>query len=306
MKILSGLLLICFFAISSCELIVDVEVPYDGDKLVVNGLQKSDQRWMIDLSYSKYILSSYNEGGFPSVPNGSVTIYGDDGSEFQLHADTLGLFVHDSYPLPGHKYTIVARSNTSNEVRAEMVMPRAVKIKNVEWDSASVSQPNGQGFEYWYATLPLTVTFDDPAEEKNYYAVAVVVDFTVTRQYPGETQPRTDSARSFYQTVIVDPGIASEDERKTRFSDITFDGRTYTAPLEIQVGGNPDFKIHRVDVQLVSLSEDYFRYEESVFLYRETDGDPFAQPVQIYSNVQNGFGIFAGTSHDYKRWNKTP
>ncbi|MBK6525335.1 MAG: DUF4249 family protein [Crocinitomicaceae bacterium] len=28
--------------------------------------------------------------------------------------------------------------------------------------------------------------------------------------------------------------------------------------------------------------------------YQETAGDPFAQPVQVYSNVENGFGIFGG------------
>jgi hypothetical protein len=49
-------------------------------------------------------------------------------------------------------------------------------------------------------------------------------------------------------------------------------------------------------VSLMSLSEDYFKYKLSLEKYQETAGDPFAQPVQVYSNVENGFGIFGGYS----------
>ena len=47
-------------------------------------------------------------------------------------------------------------------------------------------------------------------------------------------------------------------------------------------------------VQLKSVSEDYFNYFNTVSLQSWTSGDPFSEPVQVYSNVQDGFGIFAG------------
>lgn len=299
-------LLIALVKLSSCELIVDVDVPYDGDKLVINGVQQLDQPWKVDLSYSKYILSNLYQGGFLSVPNASVTVYGDEGEVFELQPDSLGYYVHNSYPREGHKYTIVAHSNESNEVKADMSVPTAVKIRSVKWDSTAVSHSNSSGVEYWGARLPLTVTFDDPPGEKNYYSVGVIVKFTVTRNYPGEPGPRTDTITQFFQAAIVDPGIATEEEHKTRFSDVLFDGTTYSAPMEVMAGGAPDFSTYQVEVRLISLSEDQFRYEESISLYRQTNGDPFAQPVQIYSNVQNGFGIFAASSVDFIRWNKAP
>jgi len=47
---------------------------------------------------------------------------------------------------------------------------------------------------------------------------------------------------------------------------------------------------------LSSVSEDYYKYNVTLAKYEQTQGDPFAQPVQVYSNIENGFGIFGGYS----------
>ena len=51
-------------------------------------------------------------------------------------------------------------------------------------------------------------------------------------------------------------------------------------------------------VYLISASEDYFRYKRTYSLQEESSGDPFAQPVNVYNNIENGFGIVAGYSED--------
>ena len=54
--------------------------------------------------------------------------------------------------------------------------------------------------------------------------------------------------------------------------------------------------VERSILKLNYSKEDYFKYKLSLEKYQETAGDPFAQPVQVYSNVENGFGIFGGYS----------
>jgi hypothetical protein len=58
-------------------------------------------------------------------------------------------------------------------------------------------------------------------------------------------------------------------------------------------------------VYLKSLEEDYYQYEKSKHLYYENgDGDdPFTEPVLIYSNVENGLGVFGGFSSDTTSFN---
>lgn len=52
----------------------------------------------------------------------------------------------------------------------------------------------------------------------------------------------------------------------------------------------------RVMVELQAISPELYRYLKSVELYRVTESDAFSEPVQIYSNVQNGWGIFGSLS----------
>ena len=52
----------------------------------------------------------------------------------------------------------------------------------------------------------------------------------------------------------------------------------------------------RLYVILSTVSEGQYRYTRSVDLQYENDGNPFAEPVQVYTNVENGFGIMAGSS----------
>ena len=52
----------------------------------------------------------------------------------------------------------------------------------------------------------------------------------------------------------------------------------------------------QVMVELQAISPEYYRYLKSVELYRVSESDAFTEPVQIYSNVQNGWGIFGSLS----------
>lgn len=52
----------------------------------------------------------------------------------------------------------------------------------------------------------------------------------------------------------------------------------------------------RVMVELQAISPEFYRYLKSMQLYRITQSDAFSEPVQIFSNVQNGWGIFGSLS----------
>ena len=54
----------------------------------------------------------------------------------------------------------------------------------------------------------------------------------------------------------------------------------------------------RVMVELESITKDYYNFLKSMELYRITASDGYAEPVQIYSNVQNGWGILGALSYD--------
>lgn len=75
-----------------------------------------------------------------------------------------------------------------------------------------------------------------------------------------------------------------------------YDSRTGEMIVETkQVYENVEFE-PRVMVELQAISPEYYRYLKSVELYRITDTDAFSEPVRVYSNVKNGWGILGSLS----------
>ena len=49
-------------------------------------------------------------------------------------------------------------------------------------------------------------------------------------------------------------------------------------------------------LQVLYISETYYEYLKTARLHDETRENPFAEPLNVYGNVENGYGIFAGYS----------
>lgn len=59
----------------------------------------------------------------------------------------------------------------------------------------------------------------------------------------------------------------------------------------------PEFA-SRVMVELQAISPELYKYMKSLQLYQVSSNDTYSEPVQIYSNVQNGWGILGALSYD--------
>lgn len=59
--------------------------------------------------------------------------------------------------------------------------------------------------------------------------------------------------------------------------------------------GSPAYS-YRLYVVLRTVTEDYYQYNYTRDLQASVENNPFAQPVQLYDNIDGGLGIFAGYS----------
>ena len=92
------------------------------------------------------------------------------------------------------------------------------------------------------------------------------------------------------------------------FNDLLFNGQNKNLELEIPneeywnfIDGSTEWSYKRLSLTLYlhNISKSYYYYRTSLELYQNASGNPFAQPVQVYSNIDNGFGIFAGSQVSY-------
>ncbi|KAA3640405.1 MAG: DUF4249 family protein, partial [Bacteroidetes bacterium] len=74
------------------------------------------------------------------------------------------------------------------------------------------------------------------------------------------------------------------------FTDKAFDGNEYTIK-----GWDYGWweTVESFKLELVNLSKDGYLYLRSLEDYYNSEGNPFAQPATVYSNIENGYGIFA-------------
>jgi Domain of unknown function (DUF4249) len=49
-------------------------------------------------------------------------------------------------------------------------------------------------------------------------------------------------------------------------------------------------------MELRAITPEYYRYYKSQELYADAQGNPFAEPITVYTNIREGYGIFAAYS----------
>lgn len=142
----------------------------------------------------------------------------------------------------------------------------------------------------------MSFTVHDVAGEENYYAFRVIEVDSIKDWQSGQL---IEVERPMSSLTSTDPAIdagmtevfGSDENSLILFTDELFDGKDYT--MSFDFSGYTSDKA-RFYLKVYSLSRASYLYEKSNLLYDNAMNNPFAEPVQIYNNIENGFGIFAG------------
>lgn len=285
--------LLTFTCLWSCEKVEDiVDFPKHKSRLVVNGFFHADSRWEFDVSKS---LSVIDNAPLAKINNASIQIFEND-----ILIETLtflfedggindGLYYSDNKPVFGKNYSIIVSANGFESVSAADKLPTPVPIVSTDFKIIDSSfYTNSDGNILWYINSAVSIKFNDPVGEENFYQLEVLYYYTI---YNFDSSTYYNSFNSFHlnsDNLSIEEGL----EGNIIFSDLIFDGQTYEISAEFtHYNAPPDFTYY---IYFKSLSKSCFFYKKTYGLYLNRKNDPFAEPVQVYNNIENGFGIFAG------------
>lgn len=265
---------IILIGFSSCEKYIDFDEEIKQPKLVVNGIINPDSTFDIHISRS---LSVIDGAELSVVENATVNILDENGSLYEsLVYDSNGHYLGTSMPQHNQAYTIEVSAPDFDPVSASTNIPDLINLNSV--DTMGVEDVNG------LRELKLTITFQDLPNEENYYMLEVYAADIINGQI--FLNPM------FLRSDDVTLGLGQDGySDQVFFSDELFDGTQKT--LIIYVEDTRDYDDY-IEVRLTSVTQDLERYYRTLNAYNDTYGNPFAQPVQVFSNVEGGFGIFAG------------
>jgi hypothetical protein len=262
-------ILLCtlFFAGCDMQTAVDIDLPEHAPRLVVNAVLKPGEAITVSVTKSRHILEP--DMLYESVSTAQVLLT-SNGVERQL------IFDHttNTYSFPevvaeaGTSYELLVKAAGFKDASSKMAVENFAPIISIEKGGKAMIEQDYPGRIY-YVTIQ-----DDPAKT-NFYRL------------------RIDDV---YDIHSADPAFSNEFTTDgLLFDDAVFNGREVRIPVLI-----PEWFETQPSLmfRLDNLNEELFTYLETEALHRNTQGDPFAQPVTVYSNVTNGFGIFGG----YAQW----
>lgn len=195
-------------------------------------------------------------------------------------------------------YQLEFESNEVGRVSAKTVVPKPLSYMRVDTISA-ISASVGQRD----TSMICKIVFRDSVFIENYYQLSIYSITQIAVDSPVvSTEIEYLKTDKVFLSTIQSTGLWKGVDFQGLFTDDVIDGMQYviTIVLPKSYFVNNDKMIKKsVRFGIYSLSSEYFEYYRSRKIAEGYLGVPFLDPVQVYSNVENGLGCVGGIS---SRW----
>ncbi len=282
------LILIIFLVpiLFSCEKVIPFTGEVTQPKIVVNSLFQSNRPWEVHISSS---LSVIDTGTLSNIENASVVILDNQNNliEFLDH-DSLGFYYGNTYPEAGQLYKIQVEAPNYVNINAEDQLPDSINISNVDTSSSNIGDNE---------RMDISITFTDPINFQNFYRIEIEVGLLYEDDFGNMEYFEFPASMILEDPVFENYGGGPVIQGL--FTDNSFDGEEKTIEIQIdnivkEFDKDDQLEIDHITLLLYNITEPTYLFSKSYQVYESASGNPFAQPVQVYSNVNNGFGIFGG------------
>ncbi len=142
-----------------------------------------------------------------------------------------------------------------------------------------------------FDTVPLSVKFSfiSFVDTINYYSYFQIRLKNDRNRYFRTYLKISDTSNTYYQDIQFTQNIKYIWQAESKLLNSN-DFQTDSLVLGLK---NAPFTIKKIYIYFGSVSYNYYKYYETISLQPLGDDQIFAQPIAVFSNIQNGYGIFA-------------
>lgn len=298
MKIQSNIfakITIVAFAVSlitaSCTKVEDVvDFPVKEKSLVLNCYFSPDSAWNFYVSKS---LSVVDNAELSYVTDAKIYLKEDGVLKDSIISANAGDYYvyYGLNPQIGKTYEVEVTHPDYTTISASDILTSPVPLQIVKSKIIDSNLYYDSWLDKYVGNINANLTFsvEDPADEGNYYRFHIYYidsfDGRIIRNtvYSYETNnPAVD--KKYYNGIL--------------FNDYLFNGTKYEISFKIS-----DYSYYtgkEYYFVLESMSRACYLYEKSHQLFLDMSNNPFSEPIQVFNNIKNGYGIFAGFSNSVK------
>ncbi|MFC2114340.1 DUF4249 domain-containing protein [Bacteroidota bacterium] len=267
---------------NNCEKVEDVvDFPVKEPTLVLNCFFSSDSTdWVFQISKS---LSVIDNAELKLIPDAKVKLMSNNVVIAQnITADKDGLYRHKGFKAsPDSTYSVEVTHPKLKTITASDVAVRRPDFevtKHIIVDSSTYYYDPNTGRNYGWIDGSMTLKIKDDPNEDNYYRIRVYFYDSIYKS-------------TLYNITSDNPAVENNYYQGLLLSDYLFNGQSFEITFDFEDWEYYINKDYYITVEAVSKA--FFYYERSYWLFLDRQGDPFSEPVQIYNNIVNGYGIFA-------------
>ncbi len=280
--------------VSSCEMTIDVDLPESDPVLVVNSYPESGIPLLVDVTVSRSVLDN-NFNVFPLVKDARVLLVRNGIDSFYAdYFDPLKQYAFPLIPHEGDHFELQVSHPDYPTAHAEARIPQALKISSVRLEHRVETDRDGNEL------ARLSFDIEDRPDEADYFSMELKYLGTDSIAYSACFQ--SDDPAFFRQGGMQEPGDRSWFCDEFYFDDSYMTRHPYRVTIYLI---ESEFQLASELILKLSTHEaaSYY-YKTSLEDQLNVYGNPFAEPVIVFNNIENGLGIFAGraSSESRIRW----
>ncbi len=184
-------------------------------------------------------------------------------------------------------------------VSMDVMYKKREYVDAVEWDGDTVKITDLHGAD---TVMNIKVKIIDPGKEQNFYRLVVrSVGQVRTPEAAIADYICTDAFKSndilFYDSDLVSSYGFIPANFTNVFDDELINGQEYQFTVESRMRARSEITPY-VIVELQHLSPDLYYFLKDIEVFRISDFDLYTYPIQIWSNVKGGWGVFGAMTYD--------
>jgi hypothetical protein len=259
--------------LGGCVKNVNIDLPYEGNKIVVNTLIQPDSVVYVRVTRSEP-TNVFDDSGYKDIPGSNVTLTVDGIPVSPLQVQVikgLSYFVSEQKAVRGKQYGVKVTAPGLETVTGTDTLPAAPDVKN------AAAQRNSSRVQF---------TLKDSPAARNYYRIRIYV----TDGNGGQgtyrlfrLDPAFNNSLNEFFTTSSYSSLVMSDER--------FDGKEVNFVLQT---ADPITGFSQVSVEISALTRVTYDYFSTVAAQKQNGIIVAGNPVRVFTNVSNGYGIVGG------------
>ncbi len=278
---------------TACRKEIEIELPPIEPALTVNCLFTPDTVFTVRVGK----LLPFNDTVSEYIVDDAVCKIWENGIyKEQLTYSINGFYVSETLKASvGKVYQIEVSHPDFETVRAADTVPEPLEISEVYFVHNTLYDVLDEAYFH-----SINIRFHDDAQKENYYELRLVLEDST---YDGDVQYEEILLTKTNDLSLLYTGLIELEPASIPFSDELFNGQNYflSTYYKLPFGGTSGdeiyYKPHNLIVHFNAVSYQYYKFTRQMIMHlRNQESDFFegiGDPVQMYSNIENGYGIFA-------------